>query len=845
VTDRDIRPDDRPDDRPSDRVDDDALLTAYALGELSPEEAAAVERRLASDPEAARAVDAARAVASALSRSLEPAQGPRLDAERRASVRAAALAAGGSPAPAAVASRASPRPPPTPAGGPMPKLQACPKCAAQFDVSAFAPGQQFTCGACGTLVTAGAPAPAAAGRAPGSRSGPPAAAPAVGKVPGTRGTAGASAVVGHGPQYRPVERHAERGAPAAAKGARRERPSRETEVGGPRKKSAAPLFLGAGALLLVVGAIAFFALGNKKSPDKSGAGDGKTVATGNGGAASGMGPGPASTSPSGTGDAAPGGDTFEAVEADYKRKSEHTSKDLATFLKRYSAIKTDKAKERVQTVAEDLIKFGDPTQKAAIEEAHRALAHMDFHETSKNEIPEEITYYNEPFIRAVQEANAQRWFSDKEQWDIAQRAWARTKAHAERLGTDRIYRALTTEKARISRDDDFKAYNYATYFASPYLIFYSSKDEMDEADLLKMTRAERSKALGEMEEKRKKWTKILAEKGKIYTQLYQYFLKRYGEECELKDLMEPYGGRPDYPPSKRSFAEGVPVVIWIFDNREAFDYHHKKALKDKDASTGLENVAGYFSPKTGWVYLYDEATRQFEIDKNVHEGTHQLEYWFQRQKNEWASEIHTPQSFFGEGFAEYLGSVEMDPQRNLKFIGINRTRLQGLQSIAKDAEANKRKVPVFPVQDLVRFEGYHEAKGYAGEKLGINPEFGLGVFYIQSWALVYFLNEFPLNSPTKKYRTQFNKYLNDILNYEQDQERYGYEAFKKQFNLRAEADWKALDKEFRTFYLEELKKMNPKTVAADPPDRNDWPDFKDPQEGDRSKPESATAGSGQ
>jgi hypothetical protein len=353
-----------------------------------------------------------------------------------------------------------------------------------------------------------------------------------------------------------------------------------------------------------------------------------------------------------------------------------------------------------------------------------------------------------------------------------------------------------------------------------------------------MTRAERSKKLAELDANRKKWNKILAEKGKIYTQLYQYFLKRYGEECELKDLMEPYGGRPDYPPSKRSFAEGVPMVIWIFSDREAFDYHHKKQLKDKDRSTGLENVAGYFSPGTGWVYLYDEPQRQFEIDKNVHEGTHQLEHWFQRQKNEWATQFHTPQSFFGEGFAEYLGSVEMDPQRNLKFIGINRTRLSGWHGVLKDAEANKKKPPIFPLQDLVRFEGYGEAAGFAAEKLGINPDFGLGVFYIQSWALVYFLNE----HQNGKYRTQFNKYLNDILNYDYEKERYGYEAFKKQFGLRAEADWKALDKEFRTFFVDELKKKNPKDVAEQAPDRDDWPGFKDPEEDDPSNPEAASAG---
>ena len=52
------------------------------------------------------------------------------------------------------------------------------------------------------------------------------------------------------------------------------------------------------------------------------------------------------------------------------------------------------------------------------------------------------------------------------------------------------------------------------------------------------------------------------------------------------------------------------------------------------------------------MYLYDEGenagNRVFEINKNVHEGTHQLEYWFTRQRNRWASP-RPGQDWFGEG----------------------------------------------------------------------------------------------------------------------------------------------------------------------------------------------------
>jgi anti-sigma factor RsiW len=803
--------------------DDDARLTSYALGELSAEEAEAVERRLEGDPAARAVVEAVRAVAAAVAEASAEEGTPRLDAARRDEIRRAAAAAVASRAAPGVPSRASPPGPAKIAGGSMPKYQACPKCAAQFDVSAFAPGQKFTCGACGTVVTAGAGAPAVGGRVPGSVR-----VPAGGAASGVRG---ATSSVGQGPQYRPLERHQSREAAPPAAGTprreRRERRARETDVDAP-KKSNAPILVGAAALLLVAGGAAFFLLGKKDdandAPKVVGGGGGTTPGT------PGMGQAPTPEASS--------GDTLQAVEDDFKQKPEHTSKELASFLRRYKALGSEKAMARAREVADEIVKYADPkdsTQQAVISEAHLTLGHVEF----KKEIPEVISYYNEPFIRAVQEANAQRWFGDKEQYELAMRAWRKTEAHAKRLEEDRVYALLTQEKARIARDDDFKNYNYATHFASPYLIFYSSEKEMSEFDLMKKPKVERVKELAELEDERRKWSMILAEKGKIYTQLYQHFLKTYGEECELKDLMAPYGGRPDYPASKRSFQDGVPLIIWIFSNREAFDYHHKKQLKDKDQSTGLENVAGYFSPRTGWVYLYDEANRQFEVDKNVHEGTHQLEYWFQRQKREWATEFRVPQSFFGEGFAEYIGSVEMDPDRNLKFIGWNRSRLRNWQGILKEAETSKKKPPVYPLEEFVKFEGYHEAQAYAASKLGVDPGYGLGVFYIQSWALVYFLNQYPEGKG--KYRVQFNRYLNDILNYDEDVERYGWESFRKQFGLKTEADWKALDSEFKKFYLEDLKKVNVGGLAEKPPERDVWPGFVDPEEADPSNPEAPAA----
>lgn len=87
--------------QPLDRRDD-PRLTAYVLGELSPEERAALERELASDPELAAEVRAIESLAGELRGTLAAAPAPALDASRRDTILASAR-------PAPVAVRPKPR----------------------------------------------------------------------------------------------------------------------------------------------------------------------------------------------------------------------------------------------------------------------------------------------------------------------------------------------------------------------------------------------------------------------------------------------------------------------------------------------------------------------------------------------------------------------------------------------------------------------------------------------------------------------------------------------------------------------------------------------------------------
>ena len=191
------------------------------------------------------------------------------------------------------------------------------------------------------------------------------------------------------------------------------------------------------------------------------------------------------------GDAAPGatsptgvpssGDSIAAIEAEYKRKQNHSGDELKSIFNRYVALGgVDRAKE----IALEIVRDADPNFKAA----RALLGHYEF----AHDVPDVISNRKYPYIRAVEEASMQRWFDDKEAYDLAEEAWKKTVAHAHRIETDSAFRALDGARREIDRDPRFKNYNYEAIFASPYLICYSSDERLTEEDFLKLNKKDRA-----------------------------------------------------------------------------------------------------------------------------------------------------------------------------------------------------------------------------------------------------------------------------------------------------------------------------------------------------------------
>ncbi len=758
----------------------------------------------------------------------------------------------------------------------MSRLQTCHSCGAQFDVSSFSPGQQFSCGACGAVLTANAAAApgkapgkapgrvpggaggapkgrtpggsAVQGRAPGSRAGSTArgggGAPAggtgrrgAGARPATGGRAGpAKGKSSRGPQYRPPERHQEttaaaaaapgrparagRGAKAAAgggraRGGRRGGAGREPQERAP-KSGFNPALLYGGAGLVVVVVVALLVLsGNKGGADENG-GQGTNPITAGGGNGGPNGSNPAEP-------AAP--DTLASLKKERREAKLRKPGDYRALATRFLALGGDDAQEQARELYTALIEEVDENDAVA----RKFLGYTDFQADILGEvlqeggdpIPEEVANrHGYPWVDAVNLFNSRRWLDDEEEIELAKEAVAEMREHAQKLTTDRLYRAGDKIRANVALDPLLAGLNYKALWAPPYLICYSSSDSLSAFDLLKEeSKAERRKMKQTLLDKQKEWDGVLREKAAVYQGLFKEWMRRYGERLGLKPLTDPWGGRPDLKPGVRSFQDGVPLVVWIFTDNEAFQKYHE----ERKGGRLPAGVGGYFTPSTGYIYLFDmppgsTEARMDEINTLCHEGTHQLEYWFGKQVTRWGK-ANVGQDAFSEGIAEYLGSVEMDENRKLTFTGVNHGRLKSMIEYQKQYKEQNKDYPIIPLQKLISFQNYNQCMQWAQSELGIPGGVGLMLLYQQGWAMTLFFNEYK----NGKFKEKWLDFLAANLRRETD---FGQSVptFKRIFKLRDEDDWDDLEAEYEKWLLEDLLKRDPAKYMYKPPKRGEWPE---------------------
>lgn len=669
------------------------------------------------------------------------------------------------------------------------KLQACPSCQAQFDVSAFAKGQQFRCGACGALMTAHAGPGAAAPAAPKA----PAPATRPGMPPAASTSSVGAARSPRGPQFKPAQRAQEPAAPAPSaptRTARAEREERGSRGAAPARKGP-PMALIAGGGALAVAVVVVVLLTSGKGKDK-----GSAQGPGAGGPAAAA-PAPAPVQPK---------DSLAQVKADMQRlpADSRKGKDWKAFIARLK----DLGEPAKATLLETYELYVETAYGSDDKDARIALGYEEF----RHPLPEEISQTKgRPFIAAFEAANAQRWLKDDEERRLAAEALKEVQEHARKLREDRLYRAGDEIWNNILQDKLFKDQNFAVRWSPPHLICYASKDRLSDLDLLGMPRSERKKERERLASKRAEFEPLLDEKQAIYVQLYEEWNRRFKQALGLNDLSDEWGGRPDLVAQKKaSYQGGVPLVVWIFDNKESFNkFHEVKGMKLPDG------VGGYFEWKTAWIYLFDEKNegdaRVFEIAKNLHEGTHQLEHWFGMQLNGWKPKKNFSQDWWGEGLAEYFGSHKLSEDGKLSFVGRNYTRLREAQGMAAALKKAGKEYPVVKLELLTSWNSYADAMQHAAG-MGLDPSWGQQMFIYQQGAWLF---EMCMDQLGGKYRDKLMAYLKAVMMREE-----GPRAFRAAFKVSADDpdSWAELQKDFEA-YCKQMLSLDASSLAYKPTKR--------------------------
>ncbi len=377
---------------------------------------------------------------------------------------------------------------------------------------------------------------------------------------------------------------------------------------------------------------------------------------------------------------------------------------------------------------------------------------------------------------------------------LAEKAWTETLAHAARVETDPAYRALDGALALAAEDPLARGRHLLVRVASPYLVCYVSKERLDEYQLLSIASpAERAARREAIRAPRARADALLADRARLLRAVYDEFLRRWAQPCDLKDLAAPYGGRPDYRPGVRSFADGYPLVAWILepDVWRAWRVEQGRVLDERsviDTRTGRLSLLAA-DPE-------DDEDAQAATEETAGLAVVQLLGAFRSQKDEWAGPRATP-AFFEAGFSRTLGTVERGADGGFRF---PEERIPSLVSAVasrqRQALAANQGLPRFPLKDLVELEGSGSVREFAAVRLHVRPDVGSGVFGAQAAALVRFLER----SPSAERRAAWSRFVVAMLDPDPRVEGYAATSFRREFGIAGEDAWKALDAEFAVYW---------------------------------------------
>lgn len=376
----------------------------------------------------------------------------------------------------------------------------------------------------------------------------------------------------------------------------------------------------------------------------------------------------------------------------------------------------------------------------------------------------------------------------------------RYEAHQKHMDENPTEQAIAEALARVKLHPLLGAYDTVQIERPPWVLFYADRD---------LTRKDDSEKERLRVERRKK---ELEGRLDAHTQLLNDYLAHFKEHW-MKPL-----GLPDFEPRQLFF-------VWMFGDRETFDRY--------GAAIGQHyppGVLGYFSSQTHWVYLYEPDKDRTQVEVSLaHELTHQLHWHFSKDDGQFDNHFERAKgSWLKEGWAEYVGWSRKEAG---KFVFLQDA--PGRMNLFH--ECRKHKLPIYPLQRLVKTENYshylrsigivtygtieiHKDSWLWNEMKKRDPKFQdfsaigklviaevyFGMLYSESWLFVKFLFEHDNGKYAEKAKKFLKATLKGYLGYRGARGyAQGHEVFAQIFGLKTQRDWDALQREFDG-YLEAM-----------------------------------------
>jgi hypothetical protein len=428
-----------------------------------------------------------------------------------------------------------------------------------------------------------------------------------------------------------------------------------------------------------------------------------------------------------------------------------------------------------------------------------------------HEVPEAITFLEHPFLRVVEEAHRRTWLKGEDA-EIAARAWRQTQEHARRLVSDRLYRLGDQTLALMLASNVGQNLTFESLWSPPFLLC-ASDGALRTSRFLgpskRGTEVAERRTLAELAAEPKHFAGLLGAATEVAQTVYGRMLAEHAPTLALKRLEDEFAGRPDLRLGVRSFADGFPMVLWLWAGRDTHDPEAPRGRIDLGLFGHGANLARQeallYLPADGWmaaqVSALDGKGRRESLDVSsmAFGAAATLLEAFRRQANQWSNpRLHW--DAVALGFCASLAGWKHDLDGRLVPAepAIFRSALQEY-AVATAADAGKTRW--VPLREHVEMEGWKQVSAWLTKHGSSgNGNEGIALHRGQSWGLGKFLG----SSPDVARRGAWAEALRALLRREKPA------SWVHALGPRTEGEWAAMQSEFATF-LDGL-------VAAEVPD---------------------------